>query len=469
MTVALDRRHDINQMIRRVCFFFSFDLLVASVLASLYLHESAAQVWREWLTLQSSPCPLVTDYFRLGSLPAAFLNAGICGTVCAFLTIMPGAKYRPNVWAGYFLVIAHCFYGLNLCNMTPLILGFALYCKVFHVRFRDNLERGMFITAFGPFVSELLFRYPFELHLPLFIGSVQINLISILSVALLSVGLGFAVPAMLPGAQKLHRDYNLYNGGLASGLLGMFIFSFMYNTMGHPAPAAQAAPNPVYDAHGSSYMLFCTLFYCFMFVACILYGWFLNDKTFRGYGALLKDSGYKTNFIRDYGIGITWINLGFYGLMMVGYFDLVILLTDGAGFTGATCGIILAAMTFSASGQHPANVWPILAGYALMSLFSGGLCTLAGRAVPWTLSTQSYMNGLAFATGLCPFAGIHGKGMGIVAGAIDAVICTATSVMHGGFMLYNGGLAAGITALTLLPLIDLYRTHEESYGRAKGK
>ena len=460
-----DTSHSINQTIRRVCFFFSFDLLLFSVLAALYTGEDAASVWHNWCMLQISPCPLVTDYFRTGSLAAAFLNAGLCGLCIACICLLHWAYYRPYVWAGFFLVIAHGFYGLNLVNMWPPMLGFLLYCRVFHLRFRDHLDRVMFITSFGPFFSELLFRYPLTVNIPLRIGDVEINLFGVLLCAILAVFVGFALPALLNGTQKLHRGFNLYNGGLATGLLGLFLYAFMYNTMGVTPPTAEVVSNPVYEAHGCSYQLFCSLFFVTVFTMSLIYGWFINGKSFRGYGKLLQDSGYQTNFIYKYGIGLTWINLGVYGLMITGWFNLVICLTDGAGFTGATCGVILAAMTFSASGQHPRNVWPILLGYVTLSLLVTGLCALGGREPSWTLSTQGYLNGLAFATGLCPFVGVYNRRAGVIAGFMSAVMCTTTSVMHGGFVLYNGGLTAGIAALLLLPLLDLYQSHIEAYGR----
>ena len=231
-----DLRHDINLSIRRVCFFFSCGLLLFSVLAALYTGESAGSVLRAWWTIQTSPCPLVTDYFRLGSLSAAFLNAGLCGLLCSFLTLMEGAIFRPYVWAGYFLVIAHGFYGLDMVNMLPPMLGFLLYCRVFHLRFRDNLDWAMFITSFGPFFSELLFRYPLTIRLEVQIFGARVELVSILLCMVLAVFLGFSVPAMLSGTQKLHRGFNLYNGGLATGLLGLFLYAFMYDTMGVELP-----------------------------------------------------------------------------------------------------------------------------------------------------------------------------------------------------------------------------------------
>ena len=86
-----------------------------------------------------------------------------------------------------------------------------------------------------------------------------------------------------------------------------------------------------------------------------------------------------------------------------------------------------------------------------------GICASSGLDIPWTLSTQAYINGLAFATGLCPIAGKYGWKWGVVAGLVSAIICTSTAAMHGGFVLYNGGFNAGLTALILIPVLDFYR------------
>lgn len=462
----IDRRHSINITIRRLSAFISFDLFAAGIVAAICYGESAADVLHSWIKILTSPSPLVTDYFCLGSLSASLLNAAACGGSCALmLALLRGGKYRPSVWAGYFLVIAHCFYGLNFVNMWPPLLGFAVCCKINGLRLRDNLDRAMFITSFAPFFSELLFRYPMPIEIYWTVFGWQVNPLSLLAVFALSIFVGLTLPPMLPGAAKLHRGYNLYNGGLATGLLGLLIYAFLFKTLGIPAQGPVYTENPAYDAVGRSYMLFGTVFYTLLSLAAIVYGWFLNGKTFRGYRALLHDSGYQSNFLRDYGEGLVWINLGLYCLMMLAYFDLVILLTDGAGFTGATFGIILAAMTFAAGGQHPGNVWPILLGYALLSAAVTLGSLMIGQPIPWTLSTQGYMNGLAFATGLCPFTGKFGWKVGVVAGMLSAIMCTTTSAMHGGFVLYNGGLTAGISALILLPMLDTYLTRTEKWGQ----
>lgn len=132
-------------------------------------------------------------------------------------------------------------------------------------------------------------------------------------------------------------------------------------------------------------------------------------------------------------------------------------LPSGVGFTGASVGIVFAALTFAADGQHPRNVCPIILGYILLFAIVTVICLITDFDIPWTLSTQAYINGLAFATGLCPIAGKYGFRYGVLAGLMSAVICTVTAEMHGGFVLYNGGFNAGLTALVLIPILDFYR------------
>ena len=439
--------------IKAICFNYSICFFVASFAATVYLNLWG-HVWKDFLKLMVLPGPLVTDYFMLGNIASAFLNAGVCGMTFTLLMIVLKTECRPSYLAGYFLVVAHCFYGLNFLNMWPPVLGILLFTKIFKIGFRHNLDMAMFSTAFGPFISEMLFRYHVWDYYIAY--EVQVSVLGFIYVIIFSIFLGFAIPAMLPGALKLHKGFNLYNGGLAFGLLGLFIYAFMYKTMGIEPPHATPTPNVVYASHTNSYQIFSTWFFVIVFALFILWGWYLNGKSFNGYKELLKSTGHTADFFAEYGAAKVIMNIGFYGFLVFTYFLLVISFTDGAGFTGPTVGVILAALTFSSQGQHPANVWPIFVGYMVLSLFVTIMCSISGLDIPWTLSTQGYINGAAFATGLCPIAGRYGRRYGVIAGILAAILCTSTSSMHGGLMLYNGGLTTGITALIMVPCLEYY-------------
>ncbi len=444
-----------SKPVLEVTFFFSIAFLLACPLAAIYTGETT-EVFSGFFKLLTSPSPLITDYYNLGNLPATFLNAGVCGMTFSLMMLILKTDCQTSNWAGFFLVIAHCFYGLNFINMWPPVVGILLYSKVNKINFRDNIDIAMFSTAFAPFISELIYRYPLSKQLVIPIGEYGFSLIGLGFSLLLSIFLGFAVPAMLPGALKLHRGYNLYNGGLAFGLLGLLIYSWLFQTMSHTPEGPVQVKNAIYDMHDHSYMLFCNIFFIAVFTCCILTGWFRNGRSFFGFNHLMTDSGHRADFINEYGMGCTWINLGFYGLFMLLFFDLVILFTDGAGFTGPPCGVLLAALSFAASGQHIKIVWPVLLGFVILYLVALAITSIGGTELQWSLSTQQYINGAGFATGLCPFTGKYGKRVGCMAGIISAIICTTTVAMHGGYMLYNGGLTTGITALILTPMLDHY-------------
>ena len=448
-----NKHYNSSNCIKGISLFFSICFLIACPIAAFYL-DIWPDVWHDFIIILLSPSPLVTDYFQTGNLSSAFLNAALCGFGCCAFMYGLKVNCRPPMLAGYFLVVAHCFYGLNFLNMWPPFIGILIFCKIKKLKFRDNLDMAMFATAFGPFISELLFRYhAIDDYL---MNTLHISLLGIIYMILFTVFLGIAIPAMLPGALKLHKGYNLYNGGLAFGLLGFFLYAFMYKTFGLEPPTPHEPFNPIYAYYNNSYQLFVTCFFAIVFSLILAYGWWANGKSFKGYGELLKSTGHKANFFESYGAPLVCINIGIYGFMLLAYFSFVVTFTDGAGFTGATTGIILAALTFSSQGQHPKNVWPVLLGYAILSAYITGFCTIAGLEIPWSLSTQGYMNGAAFATGLCPIVGKFGRRWGVLAGIMCAVMCTSTSAIHGGFVLYNGGLTSGITALILIPCIEYY-------------
>lgn len=440
-----------SQLIHLTAISFTVFFLISSLAAAVYTGEFGT-VFYDWYLIMISPCPLVTDYLSIGGLGSAMLNAGACGLVCVLFMLGLKGESHVNTLAGFFLVVAHCFYGLNFLNMWPCFLAPFIYLHLKKLDYKQNLHICMFSTSFSPFISEFLFRYTQR-------GSYQFGQLNlkpegvVLALAF-SLLLGFIIPAILPGAQAWHKGYNLYNGGLAFGFFGFFVFNFMYKTMGILSMGRISRNNEIYNRFGHSYQLYANLFFLLIFAFCFFWGWFLNGKTVHGYRQMLKDTGHCSDFSEKYGMPVCLMNIGIHGSLFLLYLNLTITFTNGAGFTGPTIGVILAALTFTAMGQHPLNVWPILVGYQCLYFVTMFFCRANGREITWALSTQAYLNGVAFATGLCPIVGRYGIRAGVLAGFMCASMCTATSALHGGFVLYNGGFTTGITALILLPILE---------------
>ena len=442
-----------SQLIHLTAISFTVFFLISSLAAAVYTGEFGT-VFYDWYLIMISPCPLVTDYLSIGGLGSAMLNAGACGLVCVLFMLGLKGESHVNTLAGFFLVVAHCFYGLNFLNMWPCFLAPFIYLHLKKLDYKQNLHICMFSTSFSPFISEFLFRYTQR-------GSYQFGQLNlepegvVLALAF-SLLLGFIIPAILPGAQAWHKGYNLYNGGLAFGFFGFFVFNFMYKTMGILSMGRISRNNEIYNRFGHSYQLYANLFFLLIFAFCFFWGWFLNGKTVHGYRQMLKDTGHCSDFSEKYGMPVCLMNIGVHGSLFLLYLNLTITFTNGAGFTGPTIGVILAALTFTAMGQHPLNVWPILVGYQCLYFVTMFFCRANGREITWALSTQAYLNGVAFATGLCPIVGRYGIRAGVLAGFMCASMCTATGALHGGFVLYNGGFTTGITALILLTILEHY-------------
>lgn len=442
--------------------FLSLSFFVAVPIALQMTGESMDALWESLYRIVTGPSKLVTDYFDLGSLAATLLNAGICGFACNLMILVSRTQANATTFAAYILVIAHCFYGLNFINMWPPFIGVLIYCFITKHPVRKNLHIAMFSTALAPFISDFLFSYPIGKYFP--IGDTGVGVVGIVLSLVFGTVAGFLVPALLPGTTAMHRGFNMYKAGLALGIFGIFVYCFLYETMGISPKGAPMGENHIYESFGNSYWLFMNLFFAVLFAVSVLLGFFLNGRSFHGYRSLLQSTGYGLDFADRFGMPLCFINFGVYGFCILAYLNLIFLLPvifpmlpEGVGFTGPTVGVTFAALTFSADGQHPRNVAPIVLGYGLLFAFVCGVCALTGMSIPWTLSTQAYINGLAFATGLCPFAGKYGWRIGVLAGLVSAIICTSTAQMHGGFVLYNGGFNAGLTALILLPVLDFYR------------
>ena len=434
--------------------FWSCLFLAAVPIAARYSGEGFG-FFSDWLILLRSPSKLITDYFELGGLAATLFNAALCGLACNLVCFLVRAKVSATLLAGYFLVVAHTFYGLNFLNMWSPFLGVAVYCLVTKTSYRESVPLSMFATSLGPFISDFLFRYGRTDDFSAGEGRVTVYGV------LLSIGFGllsgFVIPALLPGTTKMHRGFNLYTAGLAIGLFGILSYAFFYQTFGVDVPDVVRRVNDGYEANGRSYQFFMNAFFGTAFGSTFLVGFFGNRRSFSGYRALWNADGWKDDFTIQHGLPRTFLNIGIYGLCVLAYINLAILLTDGMEFTGPTAGVVIAAITFSASGQTPKNVWPIALGYLSLYGVGAAIFALTDTAMPWSLSTQGYINGLGFATGLCPFTGRYGRKIGVIAGIISAILCTSTAAMHGGFVLYNGGFTAGLTALLLLPILDFYK------------
>ena len=385
----------------------------------------------------SKPSLLTKDYFftDIGSVSGAFLNVGLVGLVCNLMMWLPGATASGGTVAAYMLTVGFSFFGINILNIWPFILGTYIYSLVKRQPFSKNINFAMFSTALAPLVSEVLFRYPLgpdELH-----GVTPLGVVLALVIGLV---VGLTMPALCAHAQNFHKGFDLYNAGPAAGFLCLMIFAIMYKAIGLEAPA-------IAGTLGEGSRTICNLFGVVCFLLCIGLGLLLGGG--KDYLKLLRDSGHKADFAAKYGIGATVLNFGVYGLFILAYYNLI-----GATFTGPTFGVVWCMLAFCAAGATPLNVLPIMIGYWIGSLFGAN-----------AINAQAIVVGLCFASGLAPVSGVYGPIAGIVAGVMHYCLVTSVPAIHGGFNLYNGGFTSGLVAFVLVPVLEHFFKPMSEWGK----
>lgn len=422
MNLAKLRSKTASELLRLVLTAFTIAFAIGAVCA-----PDRGEMLSGLARILTKPSLLTKDYFfqDLGSISGAMLNVALVGAVCNLLMYLPGAAVSGATVAAYFLTVGFGFFGINILNILPFILGTLVYSAIKQQPFAKSINFAMFSTALAPLASEVMFRYPG-------VDARAISFSGVMLAIAIGIVVGLCMPALCAHAQNFHKGYDLYNAGPAAGFLCFAIYCIMYKAIGVEAPAIAATL-------GEGSAVFCNVFAIACFVLCLILGLVINGG-FKGYGKLLLDPGHKVDFAAKYGIGACIINFGVYGLFILAYYNLI-----GARFTGPTFGVVWCMLAFCAAGASPLNVLPILLGYFAASLFGAN-----------ALNAQAIVVGACFASGLAPISGHYGSIAGIVAGMLH--YCTVTSVpaIHGGFNLYNGGFTSGIVAFVLVPVLESF-------------
>ena len=419
--------------------------------------------WKQMLTglweITTKTCKISTNYFALGGYAATFLNMGLVGLFCTALCCLPGSKPNQVTTLGVLLTIGFASWGMNLLNMLPTILGVVLYAAVKKEKLGAVSNAMLYSTGIAPLISDLLFRYPG-------IDYVGFNWLGLALAVLVGIVIGFFLPAGLAHAPNVHKGYDHYSAALPIGLTAFFLRAMLYNVMlgwkiGDLGQLSAMAASDVTLATGAN------IFSIVVFALCIIFALLMGCKP-KDYWNLLKDSGHGVCFSSKYGFAPFLMNVGVFGLMIVGYFNLAGALDHVNVWTGMTFGIVFCMLATCNSGSHPGNVWPIMAGYLLTSILFKCISKLLGvESFGLSVGNQSILIGLCYANGLSPVAGKYGFGYGILAGGLHYLLVTAVPDMHGGFCLYNGGFTAALICILLIPQLEKFCRTKEARKEAK--
>ena len=413
------------------------------VIAAFLMPDRGTMLSGFWKILTGT-CKVSTNYFAEGGYAATFLNMGLVGVMCLLLfVVFKGTPNNASTLA-FILTVGFGSWGINILNILPTIFGVMVYCLVKKEKFGANVNAMLFSTGIAPLITDLMIRYPNA-------EAVGFNLQGILLSLLVGLVIGFFLPAGLTNSPKVHKGFDLYSAALPIGMTAFFLNATLFKTLGVTLPAgADAAQLQV--ASRMTVNVFCIIVFGICVGAALLLGCKPKD-----YWRLLSDPALVTNFSSTYGNAVFLMNMGIFGLFILGYYNLI-----GASFNGVTFGIIFCMLCTCNSGSHPGNVWPIMLGYFVASTVCGWIAPLFGGNFTLAINAQAICVGLCYANGLSPIADKYGWQYGFVAAVMHYLLVTSVPTLHGGFCLYNGGFTAALICIILVPELERFcKTKDE--------
>ena len=396
----------------------------------------------------TSTAKISTNYFSVGGYAGTFLNMALVA-LCSMLLFLVFKGTPNNVSTlGFLLTLGFGSWGINVLNIWPTILGVILYGLVKREKLGSLVNAMLFSTGIAPLISELLLRYPSTEYISFNWAGLGLAM----GVGLL---IGFFLPAGLAHSPKVHKGFDLYSAALPIGMTAFLLNATLFNTMGLKVDDL-AASGSMAVASQMTVNIFCGI----VFGLCVIFAFLLGCRP-KDYWQLLKDPALVTNFSSTYGNATFLMNVGVFGLFILGYYNLI-----GASFNGVTFGIVFCMLATCNSGSHPANVLPIMLGYAVASFVCGWLAPLTGGNFTLTINAQAICVGLCYANGLSPIADKYGWRYGFFAAVLHYLLVTSVPKLHGGFCLYNGGFTAALICMMLVPELErFFRTKEERKAR----
>jgi len=424
-----------------------FGFFAACFLIAAVCMPDRGQMFTGLWQIMSQPNKISANYFAMGGYAATFLNMGLVGLACLLLFIV--FKGTPNNVSTLAVVLTIGFgsWGINILNMWFSVLGVVVYGLVKKEKMGGLVNAMLFSTGIAPLITDLLIRYPNA-------ETIGFNWLGLGLALLVGLIIGFFLPAGLAHSPKVHKGFDLYSAALPIGMTAFFLNATLFKTMGVALPKALSDldPSSMQVASQATVNIFC----CIVFGLCIVFAFLLGCRP-KDYWKLLSDPELVTNFSGTYGNATFLMNVGVFGLFILGYYNLI-----GATFNGITFGIIFCMLATCNSGSHPGNVWPIMLGYFLASVVFGWISPLLGGNFTLPINAQAICVGLCYANGLSPIADKYGWRYGFIAAVMHYLLVTSVPTLHGGYCLYNGGFTAALICLILVPELEkFFKTKEE--------
>ena len=402
-------------------YYYLFGLSVMLMLLA-FIIESPQSLVSGMMTILVSPSQLFTDYMEIASVGSTLLNVAIMLGISIYSYKKLEIPLNGTVIGSLGMLAGFSFFGKNLFNSIPFMIGVWIYTKVTKQNYRNYVIVGLFGSALGPLISFLAF------------SGVLPQGWSVLIAYALGIFIGFILPQLSTQFLGFHQGFSLYNVGFTAGIIGMVVLGFM-NAFG-----IEVETRTLTSTQSPLILYQLLIGFCVILIVTSFYLHFKKKEKYH-FKLLLKLSGrLPSDFVEMTNMATVTLNMSIIGFILLGY-----VLMNGGQLNGPIVGSIIGVMSFGAFGNQVKNTVPVLVGIMIGSYLTGVEPT----------STSALIAAI-FGTTLAPVSGYYGPFAGMIAGFVHITLVSHVVVMHGGLNLYNNGFAGGFVAAVLVPIFEIF-------------
>ena len=408
-----------KQMNRQYYYLFGLSVLLMLL---AFIIESPQSLVSGMMTILVSPSQLFTDYMEIASVGSTLLNVAIMLGISIYSYKKLEIPLNGTVIGSFGMLAGFSFFGKNLFNSIPFMIGVWIYTKVTKQNYRNYVIVGLFGSALGPLISFLAFN------------GVLPQGWSVLIAYALGIFIGFILPQLSTQFLGFHQGFSLYNVGFTAGIIGMVVLGFM-NAFG-----IEVETRTLTSTQSPLILYQLLIGFCVILIVTSFCLHFKKKEKYH-FKLLLKLSGrLPSDFVEMTNLATVTLNMSIIGFILLGY-----VLMNGGQLNGPIVGSIIGVMSFGAFGNQVKNTVPVLVGIMIGSYLTGVEPT----------STSALIAAI-FGTTLAPVSGYYGPFAGMIAGFVHITLVSHVVVMHGGLNLYNNGFAGGFVAAVLVPIFEIF-------------
>ncbi|MBO0458626.1 DUF1576 domain-containing protein [Enterococcus hulanensis] len=346
-----------------------------------------------------SPSNLITDYVHIAGVGAAFLNSGLVTLSSLFLLRKHKHHFCSLTVSVIMMLSGFSFFGKNIVNSAPIILGCLIYLRIHHSGRQDLLVMGLLSTCLSPIVSTI---YCAPDH-----SALSNKFIALIAGLLI----GYTILPIFEFLKVHTKELNLYNMGFSAGFIGVIGNLTTRNIL-----AIKIVPHDLSFEHHHALLIFLAALFTLPFLVFLYF--------------------YKKNIDRSKHLFLDLKKIARFSLY--GYLAVIFTLLLKVPLSGILVGAILTFAGFSMYNfKFRYFFFPALGVFLTALLLYRDAATTNNIVI------------ILFASTLSPMTRKYGLVTGTLSGALFSLITRNTQYLTAGINLYNCGFAGGITVLLM--------------------